>query len=117
MQGKPDTGQVSKNWFLVHNHSFHSLGQAELLQSGSESKSYKATIFLNSYESNCIRDWLSLRWTAVALQNTCVFEGSQSQLKISLLLAADSLPAAKVAFQHWLNQVAGAREAALQCRR
>lgn len=107
---------ADSRWFVVGDQLLNNLGQAELLQSGLNNQEFKASLVLNSYESNCLRDWLALRWKANSLDNSQVSITPQSRLRISRHFKADELQAARVTFGAWLLQVASDREKALQCR-
>lgn len=106
-----------ENWFLVDSQSLEGLGQAELAQAEFVNSSFKATIILNKYESNCLRDWLAQRWKAKSLEGTCVFEVESSKLIISLTISASCLTEAKTKFEHWLKQVCLERKQAIESRR
>ncbi len=104
------------NWFLINEQLVEGLGQAELLQSWSCPSEFQATLVLNSYESNCLRDWLSQRWLAKSLEQTCIFELEYSKLHVSRLMLANNVLDAKEKFELWLQAVLADRTNAAQSR-
>jgi hypothetical protein len=104
------------NWFLINEQLVEGLGHAELLQSWSCPSEFQATLVLNSYESNCLRDWLSQRWLAKSLEQTCIFELEYSKLHVSRLMLANNVLDAKEKFELWLQAVLADRAKAAQSR-
>ncbi|VWX36152.1 conserved hypothetical protein [Limnobacter sp. 130] len=96
---------ASGNWFLIDQQAVEGLGHGELLQSSSCPSDFQATLVLNSYESNCLRNWLSQRWRAKSLEQTCVYEAEHSTLLISMAMSAINLLAAREKFEAWLQAV------------
>lgn len=105
------------NWFLIDGCAVDGLGQGELLQSAATPSEFKASLILNNYESNCLRDWLAQRWAAKSLEQTCVFEADHSKLIISLAINANNAFDAKEKFESWLARVFSERESASNSRR
>lgn len=106
----------SGNWFLVDETSVEGLGHCELLQSSLCPANFQAILVLNSYESNCLRDWLSQRWLAKSLEQTGIFELEHSKLIISKAMSAINLLDAKDKFEVWLQAVLTDRSNAAQSR-
>lgn len=106
----------SGNWFLVDETAVEGLGHGELLQSSSCPANFQAILVLNSYESNCLRDWLSQRWLAKSLEQTGIFELEHSRLIISKAMSAVNLLDAKEKFEVWLEAVLADRSTAVQSR-
>lgn len=110
------TSSVPLNWFLVDERPVEGLGHGELLQSSLCPSDFQASLVLNSYESNCPRDWLSQRWLAASLEQTCVFNRDNSKLVISKTLSAKNLLDAKEKFGQWIQAVLGDRVKAAENR-
>lgn len=102
----------SSGWVQVDSRVVVGLGQGELLQSTASGFEFKAKIMLNSYESNCLRDWLAYRWSSKSLEGTCVSMVDGISLVITLIIVANSLPDAKKQFDNWLEVVSKEREQA-----
>lgn len=86
------------------------LGQGELLQSTATPSEFKAKIILNSYESNCLRDWLAHRWNSKSLEGTCVSMVDGLNLIVTLVIVANNLLDAKTQFDEWVDAVINERE-------
>ena len=104
------------SWFLIDQQPLEGLGHGELFQSSSCPSDFQAALELNSYESNCLRDWLSQRWLAKSLEQTCICETDQSRLLVSKSMSAASLLDAKERFEFWLQAVSADRAKAAQSR-
>lgn len=107
----------SGSWLLVDETSVEGLGHCELSQSSSCLSEFQAVLVLNSYESNCLRDWLSQRWLAKSLEQTEILERGNSRLVISKYMSAINLLEAKEKLEVWLNAVQSDRISAAQSRR
>jgi hypothetical protein len=107
----------SRDWFLVEERPVEGLGHGELLQSSLCSSDFKVSLILNSYESNCFRDWLSQRWLAKSLEQTCVFNADNSRLVVSKNMSASNLRDAKEKFGCWVQAVLSDKAKAAQIRR
>ena len=66
--------------------------------------------------SSCLRDWLSQRWLAKSLEQTCIFELEYSKLHVSRLMLANNVLDAKEKFELWLQAVLADRTKAAQSR-
>ncbi|MCR2746791.1 hypothetical protein [Limnobacter parvus] len=86
------------------------LGHGELLQSTSTPCEFQAKIALNSYESNCLRDWLAHRWNSESLEGTCVSMVDGLGLIVVIPIVANNLLDARKQFDDWLDAVARERE-------
>lgn len=95
---------ISK-WIVSDSQCVPGLGRGELLQSEFKPTRFLARIVLNSYESNCLRDWLAQRWKSPSLRQTCVAYSECKSLSISMPFHADDLPGSKTAFEAWLKHV------------
>lgn len=95
---------------MVESRLVKSLGVGELFQSSNSPCDYLATLALNSYESNCTRDWLAHRWTSQSLLYSCVYRPAESRLLVSLQMQSDNLNKAKEQFALWLDAVLKDRE-------
>lgn len=104
------------NWFLIDEQPVDGLGHGQIFQSSSCPSDFQVKLVLNSYESNCLRDWLSQRWLAKSLEQTCVFETDQSCLFVSKAMSAASLLDAKERFELWLQAVLADRTRTAQSR-
>lgn len=93
------------------------MGQGELVQSVHSPAEFKAKIALNSYESNCLRDWLAHRWKSMSLKQTCLLLHDDLGLVVTLPLTANSLLDAKEKFGLWLSQVVVDRQNAAHSRK
>lgn len=98
------------NWVRVENRGVSGLGQAELFQSVIEPSDFQAKLILNSYESNCLRDWLAQRWNAQSLEHCCVVLLNDQNLIVTLSLTAITLQEARGKFDGWLDSVLKDRE-------
>jgi hypothetical protein len=105
-----------RDWFLVDERPIEGLGHGTLLQSSLSPSDFQASLILNSYESNCLRDWLSQRWLAKSLEQTCVFNSDHSRLIISKNISAGNLHDAKEKFRLWIQAVLSDRTKAAQSR-
>lgn len=105
-----------QNWILVDSCCIEGLGQGELMQSAHSSVGFKATIVLNSYESNCLRDWLAHRWKSMSLAQTCLLLHDDKGLVVTLPFEAKNLIDAKQKFGAWLSEVLVERERAANSR-
>lgn len=92
-------------WIVSVSQCLPGLGRGELLQSEFASSGYLARIVLNSYESNCLRDWLAQRWKLPSLHQTRVAYSECNSLTISLQFQANDLAISKTVFSVWLKQV------------
>lgn len=104
------------NWFLIDEQPVEGLGHGELFQSSLCPSDFQATLVLNNYESNCLRDWLSQRWLAKSLEQSRIFEADQSGLLVSKAMSAANLIDAKERFEFWLKSVSVDRAKAAQSR-
>lgn len=107
----------SRDWVLVQSCCVDGLGQGELMQSVLSPLDFQAEIKLNSYESNCLRDWLAQRWKASSLETTCVSLHNDLGLMVTLIFNANNLFDAKERFEAWLSAVLLDRENAIRSRR
>jgi len=100
----------SSGWMQVDSRVVVGLGQGELLQSTATPSEFKAQIILNSYESNCLRDWLAHRWDSTSLEGTCVSLVDDQSLIVTLFIVANNLADANQQFDTWLDLVVAQRE-------
>lgn len=108
---------VAGQWFLIEERPIEGLGQAKLMVSAASPSEFEATLMLNNYESNCLRDWLAHRWNAKSLQQTRLFEKDHSKLLVSLAITAVNLVNAKEKFEAWLLEITADRATAAACRK
>lgn len=108
---------ASRDWFLLDGRPVQGLGEGELLQSAATPIEFKSRVMLNSYESNCLRDWLAQRWSAKSLEQTTVFLGADSGLLIEKPMVENNALAAKTAFEAWVPSVVLDREQFIQSRK
>ncbi len=106
-----------QNWFVVDSRCVEGLGRGELSQSVRSPSLFNAQIILNSYESNCLRDWLSQRWKSASLNQTSLVFLADSALLITLLFEEKSLVEAKKRFDSWVMSVLLDREKAANSRK
>lgn len=106
-----------QNWILVDSCCVEGLGQGELMQSAHSPVGFKAKIVLNSYESNCLRDWLAHRWKSMSLKQTCLSLHDGQGLVVTLPFDAKNLIDAKQKFGAWLSAVLLDRESAANSRK
>lgn len=111
------SSSVPGKWFLVEERPVEGLGQAKLMHSASAPTEFEATLTLNNYESNCLRDWLAQRWNANSLQQTCLSENEHSKLQVSFAITAANLMGAKEKFEAWVDAVCTERASAIACRK
>lgn len=97
--------------YVVDESLLEGLGLGVLAQSRTSHTHFMMTLTLNSYESNCLRDWLAQRWKAASLENTCLYVNTQSRLVIGLLQVHSQVEQAQKAFRSWLLQVQADRQA------
>jgi hypothetical protein len=95
---------ISK-WIVSDSQCVPGLGRGELLQSEFTPTRFLARLVLNSYESNCLRDWLAQRWKSPSLRQTCVAYSECKSLSISLSFQAKDHSGSKTVFDAWLKHV------------
>lgn len=79
---------------------------------------YSFELWLDGYQSYCLRHWLELRWKTPCLQNSRVIrDSSTGDSVIVLTLPAPSESAAKLKFDAWVQQLISANESVNQERR
>lgn len=109
--------EVGGKWIICSTQCVSGLGRGELLQSEFKPDRFHARIVLNSYESNCLRDWLALRWKSPALSQTRITYSEGSSLSISLPILSCELTDSKKIFEAWLKSVLEDRERPEQFRK
>lgn len=97
-------------WIISSNQCVPGLGRGELLQAEFAPSRFLARIVLNSYESNCLRDWLAQRWKSPSLRQTCIAYSEGCNLSVNLLFTANDLPNSKTVFEGWMKDVLEDRE-------
>lgn len=107
---------IVANWYLLESCCVDGLGLGQLWQSGSSPVSFKAQIVLNNYESNCLRDWLSQRWSARSLERTTIALQHDQRLMLNLPLEAPSIQQAVEQFRLWISLTLKEREQAIESR-
>ncbi|WP_334119833.1 hypothetical protein [Limnobacter sp.] len=107
----------SRDWIVVDSRCVEGLGQGDLMQSAISPVDFQAEIKLNSYESNCLRDWLAQRWRASSLEKTCISLHNDLGLMVTLIFNANNLFDAKERFEAWLSAVLVDRESAIHSRK
>ena len=105
-----------EKWFLINDQLVEGLGHAELSHSWACPSEFQATLVLNNYESNCLRDWLSQRWLAKSLEQTCIFELEYSKLLVSRRMSANNVLDAKEKCELWIQAVLADRVKVAQSR-
>lgn len=90
---------------MIDTRSLDGLGCAELRQSGLNPSEYQGRIALNSYESNCLRDWLAHRWNSSSLEQTRISLPDGVGLIIELPIVANNILDARIQFDEWLLSV------------
>jgi hypothetical protein len=104
-------------WIVSASQTVPGLGRGELLQSEFEQSHYRARIVLNSYESNCLRDWLAQRWQFPSLLHTSITHSECHSLSINWSFLADELADSKSVFESWIKHVLEDRALLEQCRK
>ncbi|HEX4842124.1 MAG TPA: hypothetical protein VFV57_00515 [Limnobacter sp.] len=71
---------------------------------------YCAKLHLNAYQSNCLSQWLSMRWSVSALKGSSLVLGEDARLLVHVPLlnmpsGIDSDEAATTQFQLWRDQL------------
>lgn len=108
---------VPQNWILVDGCPVEGLGQGELLQSANAPFDFIAKIVLNSYERNCLRDWLAHRWKSASLKQASLSLHGDLGLVVTLHFNEKGLCDAKDRFGAWLSAVLLDRESAINSRK
>lgn len=96
---------ANDKWIVTASQCLPGLGRGELLQSEFEPTRFLAKIALNSYESNCLRDWLAQRWKSPSLRQACISYSECNSLSIKLPFLAENLSGSKAVFEAWLKHV------------
>lgn len=79
---------------------------------------YSFELWLDGYQSHCLRHWLELRWKTPCLQNSRVLrDSSTGDSAIFRTLTVSSEAAARLQFDAWVDQLTSANTHLKQERR